>query len=118
MNQWISAFVIAQCAIDSVWLRVHHKYFVIAGVEPDGARQAELETEQEQARELGMTMLIGGAVCIGSFAVTITATPEEGGTGGLGPLEGYVDWAQGWANAAMIGIAGLTMIFFSGRDWA
>jgi hypothetical protein len=69
-------------------------------------------------RELGMTMLIGGAVCIGSFAVTITATPEEGGTGGLGPLEGYVDWAQGWANAAMIGIAGLTMIFFSGRDWA
>ena len=28
------------------------------------------------------------------------------------------DDLQGWANAAMIGIAGLTMIFFSWWDWA
>lgn len=68
-------------------------------------------------RELGMTMLIGAAVCVVSFAITITATPEEGGTGGLGPLEGYVDWAQGWANVAVIAIAGLTMMFVHGRDW-
>ena len=68
-------------------------------------------------RELGMTMLIGAAVCVGSFAITITATPEEGGTGGLGPLEGYVDWTQGWANVAVIAIAGLTMVFANGRDW-
>ena len=69
-------------------------------------------------RELGMTMLIGAAVCVGSFAVTIAATPEEGGTGGLGPLEGYVDWTQGWINVALIAIAGLTMMFVRGRDWA
>jgi hypothetical protein len=69
-------------------------------------------------RELGVTMLIGAAVCVGSFAVTIGATPEEGGTGGLGPLQGYVDWGQGWANVAVIAIAGLLMMFVNGRDWA
>ncbi len=69
-------------------------------------------------RELGMTMLIGAAVCVGSFAITITATPEEGGTGGLGPLEGYVDWTQGWANAAVVALVGLSLLFVREREWA
>ena len=71
-------------------------------------------------RELGMTMLIGAAVCIGSFAITITATPEEGGTGGLGPLEGYVDWTQGWVNVGAIATGGLVLMALDawGRDWA
>lgn len=68
--------------------------------------------------ELGVTMLAGAAVCVGSFGITITATPEEGGTGGLGPLEGYVDWAQGWTNVGLIAVAGLMMMFVRGRDWA
>ncbi|HEY0628861.1 MAG TPA: hypothetical protein VGD23_05980 [Sphingomicrobium sp.] len=70
--------------------------------------------------ELGVTMLTGAAICIGSFAITITATPEEGSTGGLGPLDGYVDWGQGWTNVSVIAIAGLLMIAFEmwGRDWA
>lgn len=65
-------------------------------------------------RELGITMLIGATVCVGSFAITITAKPEEGGTGGLGPLEGYVDWSQGWANVAAIAIAGAVLLFIGG----
>ena len=71
-------------------------------------------------RELGMTMLIGAATCIGSFAITISAKPEEGGTGGIGPLEGYVDWTQGWVNVAAIAIGGLLLIAFDkwGREWA
>ena len=68
--------------------------------------------------ELGVTMLAGMAVCVGSFAITISATPEEGGTGGLGPLEGYVDWTQGWTNVAAIAVAGLSMMFVRGREWA
>ena len=69
--------------------------------------------------ELGLTMLIGEAVCIGSFAVTITAPVEEGGTGGLGPLQGYVDWTQGWVNAGVIALAALLMMAFDkwGREW-
>lgn len=71
-------------------------------------------------RELGMTMVIGAAVCVGSFAITITATPEEGGTGGLGPLEGYVDWTQGWVNVGAIAVGGLVLIAIDtwGKDWA
>lgn len=70
--------------------------------------------------ELGLTMLIGAAVCVGSFAVTIAAPAEEGGTGGLGSLEGYIDWAQGWTNLAVIVVAGLSMILLElwGREWA
>ncbi|HEU4499191.1 MAG TPA: hypothetical protein VFR60_07615 [Sphingomicrobium sp.] len=70
-------------------------------------------------RELGLTMLTGAAVCIGSFAVTIMSTPEQGGTGGLGPLEGYVDWTQGWANAGAIALAALLLMAFDkwGREW-
>ena len=62
-------------------------------------------------RELGLTMLIGAAVCVGSFAITIAAPEDEGGVGGLGPLDGYVDWTQGWANLAVIAIAGLLLMF-------
>ena len=74
-------------------------------------------------RELGVTMLTGAAICIGSFAVTLTGRPEDngfGGGGGLGQLEGYVDWAQGWTNVAVIAVAALLMIAFEtwGRDWA
>jgi hypothetical protein len=69
-------------------------------------------------RELGLTLLIGAAVCLGSFAITIAAPAEEGGTAGLGPLVGYVDWAQGWANAAAIAIAGLLLMFALGRKRA
>ena len=69
-------------------------------------------------RELGLTMLIGAAVCIGSFAITIAAPVDEGGTGGLGPLAGYVDWTKGWANAAAIAIAGLLLMFVTGRERA
>lgn len=68
-------------------------------------------------RELGLTMLVGAAVCVGSFAITIGAPVEEGGVGGLGPLEGYVDWNQGWANVSVIAVAGLAMLFARGRDW-
>ena len=69
-------------------------------------------------RELGLTLLIGAAVCIGSFAITLSEPVENGGVGGIGPLEGYVDWNQGWANAAVIAIAGLCLLFVRGRDWA
>ena len=69
-------------------------------------------------RELGLTMLIGAAVCIGSFAISIAAPVEEGGVGGLGELEGYVDWTQGWANLAVIAIAGLLLMVVRGRNWA
>ena len=69
-------------------------------------------------RELGMTLLIGAAVCVGSFAITIGAPVEEGGTGGIGPLRGYVDWVQGWVNVGAIAVAGLLMMFVKGRDWA
>ena len=69
-------------------------------------------------RELGITLLIGAAVCVGSFAITIGAPVEEGGTGGLGPLQGYVDWTQGWANAAAIALTGLSLLFVRGREWA
>jgi hypothetical protein len=65
-------------------------------------------------RELGLSMLIGAAVCVGSFAITITATPEEGGTGGIGPLEGYVDWTRGWVNVGAIVIAGAALYFIGG----
>ena len=67
-------------------------------------------------RELGLTLLIGAAVCIGSFAITLTASVEEGGTGGVGPLKGYVDWTQGWANAALIAMAGGVLLFVRGRE--
>jgi len=63
-------------------------------------------------RELGMTMLIGAAVCVGSFAITIGSPVEEGGTGGLGPLAGYVDWTQGWVNAAVVATTGLALLVF------
>src|SRR6185369_11776712 len=66
-------------------------------------------------RELGMAMLIGEAVCIGSFAVTLAAPVEEGGVGGLGPLKGYVDWTQGWLNAGAIAAAGLLLMFVGGK---
>ena len=69
-------------------------------------------------QELGLTLLIGAAVCVGSFAITIGASPEEGGTGGVGPLEGYVDWGQGWANLSVIVSVGLLMLFVRGRDRA
>ena len=69
-------------------------------------------------RELGMTMLIGGAVCVGSFAVTLAAPVDDGGTGGLGPLQGYVDWVQGWTNVAVIAFAGLTLMFVKWEEWA
>ena len=70
-------------------------------------------------RELGLTMVVGAAVCVGSFAVTITAKPEEGGTGGLGPLEGYVDWTQGWVNVGAIAVVGLALMTVDiwGREW-
>lgn len=68
--------------------------------------------------ELGVTMLTGAAICIGSFAITLTAKPEEGGVGDLGELEGYVDWAQGWTNVSIIAVLGLLMMFTRGRDWA
>ena len=68
--------------------------------------------------ELGLTMLIGAAICVGSFAITITASPEEGGTGGLGPLEGYVDWKQGWANVAAIAIAALGLMLATRKERA
>ena len=64
--------------------------------------------------ELGKAMLIGEAVCIGSFAVTLAAPVEEGGVGGLGPLKGYVDWTQGWLNAGAIAAAGLLLMFVGG----
>ena len=69
-------------------------------------------------RELGMTMLIGAGVCLGSFAVTLAAPPEDGGVGGTAQLEGYVDWAQGWTNVVLIVTAGLAMMFMKGREWA
>ena len=69
-------------------------------------------------RELGLTLLVGAAVCVGTFAISIGAPVEEGGVGGIGPLEGYVDWAQGWANVAAIAIAGLLLMLVKGRDWA
>ena len=69
-------------------------------------------------RELGLSMLIGAAVCVGSFAVTISAPVEEGGTGGLGPLTGYVDWTQGWANVGAIALAGFYLMFAAGRSRA
>jgi hypothetical protein len=62
-------------------------------------------------RELGMTMLIGAAVCVGSFAITLAAPVDEGGVGGIGPLTGYVDWRQGWVNVAIITIAGVALLF-------
>jgi len=62
-------------------------------------------------RELGMTMLIGEAVCVGSFAITLLSPVDEGGVGGIGPLKGYVDWTQGWINVAAITIAGLLLMF-------
>ena len=62
-------------------------------------------------RELGLTMLVGAAVCVGSFAITIAAPADEGGVGGLGPLAGYVDWTQGWANLAAIVLAALLLMF-------
>ena len=79
---------------------------------------ATLVSPGRRWRELGMTMLIGAAVCVGSFAITITATPEEGGTGGLGPLEGYVDWTQGWVNVAAIAIVGAVLLFVEAGERA
>ena len=68
-------------------------------------------------RELGLTMLVGAAVCVGSFAVTIAAPVAEGGTGGLGSIEGYVDWTQGWINVAVIAVAGIAMMFVKAGEW-
>lgn len=71
----------------------------------------------ERWRELGVTLLIGAAVCIGSFAITIAAPVEEGGTGGLGDLKAYVDWGQGWMNVSLIALVGFLLLFIRGKGW-
>jgi hypothetical protein len=71
----------------------------------------------ERWRELGITLLIGAAVCIGSFAVTMAAPVEEGGVGGVGELKAYVDWGQGWFNLSLIAFVGLLLLFVRGRGF-
>lgn len=77
---------------------------------------ATLASPGRRWRELGLTMLIGAAVCVGSFAITLAAPVDEGGVGGLGPLDGYVDWTQGWINVAAIALVGVTLLLVRGGE--
>ena len=67
-------------------------------------------------RELGIAILAGAGVCAGSFAITLTATEAEGGVGDITPLQPYLDWTQGFANLAVVAIAGLSLLVF-GKRW-
>jgi hypothetical protein len=62
-------------------------------------------------RELGLTVLIGAAVCVGSFSITIFTPNEQGVVPGMGSLTPYVDTGQGLANLAVIAILGFLLYF-------
>jgi hypothetical protein len=65
----------------------------------------------DRMRELGLTVLIGAAVCVGSFSITIFTPNEQGVVPGMGSLTPYVDTGQGLANLAVIAILGFLLYF-------
>lgn len=61
-------------------------------------------------RELGLSILIGAAVCVGSFSVTIFLPDEQGHVMDKGELVPYLALAPGFANLVLI--TGLGLILF------
>ena len=65
----------------------------------------------DRMRELGLTLLIGAAVCVGSFSVTLFLPDEQGVVAGIGSLTPYIDTSQGLANLAVIAVLGFLLCF-------
>jgi len=65
----------------------------------------------DRMRELGLTVLIGAAVYVGSFSISLFTPDEAGVVPGMESLTPYVDRAQGLANLSVIAILGLLLYF-------
>ena len=69
-------------------------------------------------RELGLTILIGAAVCVGSFSVTMFLPDEQGVIMDRSQLTPYLALGPGFANLAALVLAGLLLTFGEGRGFA
>ena len=65
-------------------------------------------------RELGLAMLIGAAVCVGSFSVAIFVPDEQGVVIDRSQLRPYLALVPGFANLALVTLAGLLLCLRGG----
>ena len=61
-------------------------------------------------RELGLTILIGAGVCVGSFSVAIFFPDEQGVLMDRSQLEPYLALGPGFANLALVIAIGLGLV--------
>ena len=66
-------------------------------------------------RELGLTILIGAAVCVGSFSVTIFLPDEQGVVMETKELVPYLALVPGFLNLALVAAMGSLLYVQGGR---
>jgi hypothetical protein len=69
-------------------------------------------------RELGLAILVGAAVCAGSFSVTIFLPDEQGVVVDKQELVPYLALVPGFANLALLVAMGLALYLRGGRGGA